>query len=68
MVAVAGTRTTVSSRIVTAIAEANAGWAVGSVAFAVAGASSPSTVGTIWILMQAIVVATFAGLQWRLSR
>jgi hypothetical protein len=68
VVAVVATRPVVSRRLVIAIAEANAAWAVGSVAFAVAGASSPSTVGTIWIATQALVVATFAGLQWRLSR
>jgi hypothetical protein len=67
-VVVVATRPTLSRRLVIPIAEANAAWAVGSVAFAIAGVSSPSAVGTIWIAMQAAVVATFAGLQWRLSR
>jgi hypothetical protein len=45
------------------IAAANAVWALGSVAFAAAGASSPTTVGTIWIVLQALVVGGFAALQ-----
>ena len=45
------------------IAAANALWAAGSVVFAVTGASSPTTVGTVWIVMQALVVAAFAALQ-----
>ena len=45
------------------IAAANAVWALGSVAFAAAGASSPTAVGTVWIVLQALVVAGFAALQ-----
>ena len=45
------------------IAAANAVWALGSLAFAAAGASSPTTVGTVWIVLQALVVGGFAALQ-----
>ena len=46
-----------------AIVALNALWAVDSVIFAVAGISSPTTAGTVWIVLQAIVVAAFALLQ-----
>jgi hypothetical protein len=45
------------------IAAANAIWALGSVVFAAAGASSPTTVGTVWIVLQALVVGGLATLQ-----
>jgi hypothetical protein len=45
------------------IASANAVWALGSLAFAAAGVSSPTTVGTVWIILQALVVGGFAALQ-----
>ena len=45
------------------IAAANALWALGSLVFAAAGASSPTTVGTVWIVLQALVVGGFAALQ-----
>ena len=45
------------------IAAANAIWALGSFVFAAAGASSPTTVGTVWIVLQALVVGGFAALQ-----
>ena len=45
------------------IAAANAVWALGSVVFAATGASSPTTAGTVWIVLQALVVGGFAALQ-----
>jgi hypothetical protein len=45
------------------IAAVNAVWALGSVGFAAAGASSPTTAGTVWIVLQGLVVAGFAALQ-----
>jgi hypothetical protein len=45
------------------IAAANALWALGSLVFAAAGTSSPTTVGTVWIVLQALVVGGFAALQ-----
>jgi hypothetical protein len=46
-----------------AIVAANAVWAIDSVVAAIAGWGSPETVGTVWMVMQAIVVAGFAELQ-----
>jgi hypothetical protein len=57
------TRPVVPRMAVADIVAANAVWALGSVAFAAAGASSPTTVGTAWIVLQALVVAGFAALQ-----
>jgi hypothetical protein len=62
------TRRMVPRAAVLAIATANAVWALGSLAFAAAGASSPNTVGTVWVLLQALVVAGFAALQALASR
>jgi hypothetical protein len=41
---------------------ANIAWAAGSIVAAVAGWGSPETVGTVWIVLQAITVGTFAEL------
>jgi hypothetical protein len=49
--------------VVTGIAAANVAWALGSLAAAVAGWGTPTTVGTVWIVAQALVVAGFAELQ-----
>ena len=38
-------------------------WAADSIAFLLSGLSDPTTAGAIWIVMQALVVAGFAGLQ-----
>jgi hypothetical protein len=57
------TRRVVPRAAVLAIAAANAVWAIGSLVFAAAGASSPSTVGTVWVVLQALVVGGFAALQ-----
>jgi len=59
----AGTRDRPSRPLVAAIIAANAVWAVDSVVAAAAGWGSPSTTGTVWIVLQALVVAGFAGLQ-----
>jgi hypothetical protein len=62
-----------SAGAVGAIVAVNAAWAVGSVVFAIAGWGSPETAGTVWIVLQALVVAGFAELQvasapWRAGR
>jgi hypothetical protein len=57
------TRRVVPRGAALAIAAANAVWALGSLVFAAAGASSPSTVGTVWVVLQALVVGGFAALQ-----
>ncbi|MFE1882467.1 hypothetical protein [Streptomyces diastatochromogenes] len=46
-----------------AVIEANALWAVASVATAVFGWFGPNTVGTVWTVLQAAVVGAFAALQ-----
>ena len=63
---VVATRPEVPRAGVTAVIEANVLWVIGSLAFVVAGASSPETAGSVWTVMQAVVVAGFAGLQARL--
>jgi hypothetical protein len=57
------TRPAISRNAVLAIAAANALWVVASLAFAIAGVSSPTTVGTVWIVLQALVVGGFATVQ-----
>jgi hypothetical protein len=55
------------SAVLTIVA-ANAAWALGSLVFAAAGASSPTAVGTVWVVLQALVVGAFAALQALASR
>jgi hypothetical protein len=50
------------------IVAANAAWSLGSLVFAIAGASSPTTAGTVWVVLQALVVGAFAALQALASR
>jgi hypothetical protein len=57
------TRPVLSRGAVLAIAAANALWVIGSLVFAAADLSSPTTVGTVWIVLQALVVGGFAALQ-----
>lgn len=47
-----------------AVIELNALWAVASLAALVFGWLEPSWAGTVWIPLQALVVAAFAGLQF----
>ena len=56
-------RPQVSSTAALAVIAVNVLWAADSIAFLAAGLSDPTTVGAIWIVMQALVVAGFAGLQ-----
>lgn len=48
---------------VTAIIVANAVWVVDSLVVAAAGWGDPTTTGTVWIVVQALVVAGFVALQ-----
>jgi hypothetical protein len=59
-----GTRRTPRHGAVLTVVAVNLLWVVASVAAAVAGWGSPSTVGAVWIALQAAVVAAFAALQW----
>jgi hypothetical protein len=45
------------------VVAANALWAAGSVLVVLAGLGSPTTVGAVWLVLQALVVAAFAVLQ-----
>jgi hypothetical protein len=58
-----GTRPSIPRPAVYAIVAANAVWAIDSIVAASAGWGTPETVGTVWIVMQALVVAGFAALQ-----
>ena len=58
-----GSQPRVSSTAALAVIAINVLWAADSIAFLAAGLSDPTTVGAIWIVMQALVVAGFAGLQ-----
>ena len=60
---VVATRSAIAPRAVMAIAGANALWVIASLAFAIAGVSSPTTVGSVWIVLQALVVGGFAFLK-----
>jgi hypothetical protein len=51
------------ARAVLAIVAVNALWTLGSVVLAIAGWQDPTTVGTVSIVLQALVVAGFAELQ-----
>lgn len=51
-----------------AVAALNAVWVAGSLAFGATGAAEPDTVGTVWVLLQALVVSGLAGLQLAASR
>jgi hypothetical protein len=60
---IVASRPQVSSSAALAVIAVNVLWAADSIAFLAAGLSDPTTVGAIWIVMQALVVAGFAGLQ-----
>ena len=45
------------------VVAANVLWAAGSLVVAAVGVGSPTVVGTVWIGLQALVVAAFADLQ-----
>ncbi len=61
------TRPAMSRGAVLAVAIANVDWAIGSLVLATLSPDDVTTVGTVWIVLQALVVAVFAGLQARLS-
>ncbi len=56
-------RPRVSTSAALAVIAINVLWAADSIVFLLSGVSDPTTVGAIWIVMQALVVAGFAGLQ-----
>ena len=62
-VAFTATRPRIPRAAVLPVVAANAAWAAGSVAAAIAGWGSPATAGTVWTVLQAVTVAGFAELQ-----
>ena len=56
-------RPQVSSAAALAVIAVNVLWAADSIAFLASGITEPTTFGGIWIVLQALVVAGFAGLQ-----
>ena len=56
-------RRQVSASAALVVIGVNVLWAADSIAFLVSGLADPTTAGGIWIVMQALVVAGFAGLQ-----
>ncbi|MFI5801962.1 hypothetical protein [Streptomyces sp. NPDC051561] len=63
-VLVVGTRKEISRAALTAVIAANLLWVALSLVVAVFGALSPTGVGTGWIVLQALAVGGFAGLQY----
>lgn len=57
------TRPTIPRLPTVAIITVNAAWALASIAVAIGDVTSPTTVGAVWIVGQAVVVAGFAALQ-----
>jgi len=60
---IVGSRKRIPRGPVYAVIAANAIWAVDSIVTALAGLGGPTTAGTVWIVLQAVVVAAFAELQ-----
>ncbi|TYP86555.1 hypothetical protein [Blastococcus xanthinilyticus] len=56
-------RRPISAPAAEVVVGANVLWVVGSLAAVLTGLGSPSTVGAVWLVLQAAVVAGFAGLQ-----
>jgi hypothetical protein len=56
-------RPRVSPSAALAVIAINVLWTVDSIAFLAVGLADPTTLGAIWIVMQALVVAGFAALQ-----
>jgi hypothetical protein len=63
LVWLAGSRRTISRRAAGAVIAANAAWVIASGLAALLAWGSPSTAGTVWIVLQAVAVAGFAELQ-----
>lgn len=60
---IVGSRPQVSASAALAVIAVNVLWVADSIVFLASGHSNPTTFGGIWIVMQALVVAGFAGLQ-----
>ena len=58
-----GSGARISAPAVEAVVVTNVLWAIGSVVAVGTGAGSPTTVGAVWLVLQAVVVAGFAAMQ-----
>ena len=58
-----GARATPAAAAVSAVVAVNVAWVLASLALAALGLGSPSTAGTVWAVLQAVVVGAFAELQ-----
>ncbi len=58
-----GARTDPSAAAVRAVVAVNVAWVAGSLVLAAQGLGSPTTAGTVWVVLQAAVVGAFAELQ-----
>ena len=56
-------RASASRAAVAAVIAANAAWALGSIVLLVLDTLTPTTLGAVWVALQALVVAGFAALQ-----
>jgi len=59
-----GSRSTISLRAAGVVVAVNLVWVIDSLAAAALGWGSPTTIGTVWIVLQAAVVSGLAALQW----
>ena len=64
LVAFVGTRETISRPAVQAIIALNVLWVVGSIALLMSGYVAPTTLGTAFVIAQAVAVGVFAELQF----
>jgi len=63
-VLVLGTRETINRNGLGLVCAANLGWVVLSLVVLVTGVLTPTEAGQIWLILQALVVAAFAALQY----
>jgi hypothetical protein len=59
-----GARPRISGAAVEAVVAGNVLWAAGSVVVVATGFGSPTSVGAVWLVLQAAVVAGFAAIQF----
>ncbi len=64
VVLLVGRRSPINVRAAGVVVALNLVWAVESIAVALLGWGSPTTIGAVWIVLQALVVGGFAALQW----
>lgn len=63
-----GTRRPVPAAGAWAVVAANELWVLASVVAVLAGLGSPTTTGSVWMVLQAVAVGGFAAVQWNALR